>query len=476
MKFRAATGLILVGILSLLMGNLATAALPLSVLAETKLTASDGAAADIFGTVVAISGDTIVVGAPYDDDAGSYTGAVYVFQRNGSSWGGEVKLTASDAASNDEFGTSVAISVDTIVVGSPKDDDDGSRSGAAYVFQRSGANWNEVAKLTASDAAALDEFGSAVAISGDTVVVGAAKKSDVGSYSGAAYVFQGSGANWSEETKLTASDAASKDSFGLSAAIDGDTVVVGAPYADIVDVGSDAGAAYVFQRNDSNWSEEAKLTASDGGADAAFAFSVGIDGETVVVGAPYANTVAGGSDAGAAYVFQPTGGAWNEQAKLTASDGAAGDTFGSDVALAVDRIVVGTPWDDDDGSNSGSAYLFQGSDANWVEQGKFTADDATENDEFGRAVAISTGHVVAGAPQAGANIGAAYVYGNDTPPEPTTPMPTTDTPTPTPTTPSATSTPTPTPVTATSTPTPTTPTPTATPMPGIYLPLLQKSS
>ena len=197
---------------------------------ETKLTASDGAAADIFGFSVAISGDTAVVGAALDDVPGAAnddtaSGSAYVFVRSAGAWSEQQKLTASDAAAGDLFGRSVAISGESVVVGAFNDDDTASDSGSAYVFQRSGTTWSQEAKLTASDAALSDFFGFSVAISGDTAVVGAHLDDDAGGDSGSAYVFQRSAGVWSEQQKLTASDAALADEFGFSVAISG-----GAPW------------------------------------------------------------------------------------------------------------------------------------------------------------------------------------------------------------------------------------------------------
>ena len=207
---------------------------------QQKLTASDAAPNDDFGTSVALSGDTAVVGAPFDDDAGSASGSAYVFVRSGTRWSQQQKLTASDAAPNDDFGLAVAVSGDTAVVGAIGDDDAGRVSGAAYVFVRSGTRWSQQQKLTASDAASNDLFGISVAVSGDTAVVGARGDDDAGGVnSGAAYVFVRSGTRWSEQQKLTASDAAAGIRFGNSVAVSGDTAVVGAFEDD---------SAYVFVR------------------------------------------------------------------------------------------------------------------------------------------------------------------------------------------------------------------------------------
>jgi hypothetical protein len=199
---------------------------------QAELTASDGASGDQFGWSVAISGSTAVVGA----DTPNGTGAAYVFVRSGTTWSQQAELTASDGTSNDEFGRSVAISGDTAMVGAHAKN---SATGAAYVFVRSGTTWSQQAELTARDRRAGDFFGNRVAISGSTVVVGAPFKN---SATGAAYVFV-RGTTWFQQAELTASDGVSGDFFGGSVAISGRTAVVGAPFKN-----SATGAAYVFCR------------------------------------------------------------------------------------------------------------------------------------------------------------------------------------------------------------------------------------
>ena len=320
-----------------------------------KLTASDAAAGDWFGRYVAVSGATVVVGAPNDDDNGSNSGSAYVFVRSGISWSQQAKLTASDAAAFDFFGVSVAISGDTAVVGANFDDGKGVDSGSAYVFVRSGTTWTEQAKLTASDAAALDQFGIEVSISGDTAVVGAFSDDDSGSRSGSAYVFVHSGATWTEQAKLTASDAAIDDRFGRSVSVSGDTAVVGAVGDD--DDGQNSGSAYVFVRSGTTWTEQAKLTASDAATFDIFGISVSISGDTALVAAWLHddNFIL----SGAAYMFVRSGTTWTEQAKLPASDPAANDRFGVSVSISGETAVVGAYLNDDTGSDSGSAYVFE---------------------------------------------------------------------------------------------------------------------
>jgi len=254
-----------------------------------KLTASDAASYDNFGYSVAIDGATVVVGA-YEAGTG---GVVYVLRTSdgGATYVEVAKLSAADAASGDYFGYSVAIDGDTVVVGVYGDDDGGIDSGSVYVFRTSdgGATYGQVAKLTAADAASGDYFGNSVAIDGDTVVIGAWGDDDGGIDSGSVYVFRTSdgGATYGQVAKLTAADAASGDYFGRSVAIDGATVVVGA-YGDD-DGGSASGSVYVFRTSDggATYGQAAKLTAADAAASDWFGYSVAIDGATVVIGAPY---------------------------------------------------------------------------------------------------------------------------------------------------------------------------------------------
>ena len=214
---------------------------------EFKLTASDGAANDYFGHSVAMSGDTVVVGA-HCDDVGGYAdpGSAYIFNRSGTNWTEQAKLTASDGTAGDYFGISVAISGDTVVVGAYGDDvGSNGDQGSAHVFVRRGSDWTQQAQLIASDGAASDYFGGSVAISGDTVVVGAYGDDGGDAGQGSAYVFARSGTTWTEQAKLTASDGAANDYFGRSVAMSGDTAVVGATY-DEVGANADQGSAYVY--------------------------------------------------------------------------------------------------------------------------------------------------------------------------------------------------------------------------------------
>ena len=279
-----------------------------------KLTAFDADALDSFGWSVAVESDTMVVGAQLDDDADSASGAAHVFVRQSGVWGHAAKLTASDGALGDRFGYSVAIGGDTIIIGSPRDNDGGSDSGSVYVFTKPAGGWATASgnvKLTAFDAAAHDYFGWSVAIDGDTVVVGAHGDDDGGSVSGSVYVFTKPAGGWataSGNVKLTASNPAMDDYFGTAVAVDGDTIVVAVASDD--DGGTDSGSVYVFTKPAGGWATvtgSVKLTAADADDYDYFGISVAVDGGTVVVGAYRDDDVF--SDSGSVYVFtKPAGG------------------------------------------------------------------------------------------------------------------------------------------------------------------------
>ena len=340
-------------------------------LEEAKLISSDGANNDSFGTDVGIDGDVVVVGAPADDDNGMDSGSAYIFRFDGTSWNEETKLTASDGALFDSFGSAVAVNGDVAVIGAQGDDDGGSASGSVYVFRYDGTFWNEEAKLTASDAAGIDLFGSTVALDGDVAVIGSPGDDDDGSGSGSIYVFRFDGSSWNEEAKLTASDASAGDSFGHDVSISGSRIVTGARADDAAAL--NAGSAYVFEYDGTSWNEEAKLIASDADFGDNFGFSVSIASNAILVGSFVDDDT--GFNSGSAYVFRFDGTSWSQEAKLNASDGAAGDQFGISVSNCRDLAVIGSHQDDDAGSGSGSAYVFAYDGTSWTEQVKLVASD-----------------------------------------------------------------------------------------------------
>jgi uncharacterized repeat protein (TIGR01451 family) len=383
-----------------------------------------------FGVSVSISGDTLVVGTPNQ-------GAAYVFARNqggAENWGQVKILLASDQQASDNFGKSVSISGDTLVVGAPNED-----GGAGDLAGNAGAdNWGEVQILHASDLQANDAFGSAVSVSGDTLVVGAWQEAggagDPASVAGAAYTFGPVQGGWAERAPLHTSDQQLGDNFSRAVSVSGDTLVVGAPLEDggAGNLAADAGAAYVFTRNQGgadNWGQVKILRASDQQAGDNFGISVSVSGDTLAVGAYKED---GGAtnlplDAGATYVFtRNQGGAdnWGQVKILHASDLQASDYFGGSVSVSGDTLVVGAPLEDGGASNlpldAGAAYVFtrnQGGAENWGQVQSLHASDLQASDQFGWSVSASGDTLGVGAPyedggagDPASNAGAAYMF------------------------------------------------------------------
>jgi hypothetical protein len=315
-----------------------------------KLLAADGGSGDFFGYSVSIYGDTALVGAFHDTDNGPYSGSAYVFIRTGDTWTQQAKLIASDGQAGDWFGVSVSIYGDTALIGAHGDDDNGNESGSAYVFIRNGTTWTQQAMLQPSDPAAGDLFGCSVSVSGDTALIGAYWDGDNGEQSGSAYVFTRTGTTWTQQAKLLAPDGAAFKRFGYAVALDGDTALIGAYWDN--DNGDHSGAAYMFTRTGTIWTQQAKLLASDGYISDWFGCSVAVDGNTALIGACYDDD--NDYESGSAYIFTRNGTTWTQQAKLLASDGQGMDTFGWSVSLSDERALVGANFN----IGTGSAYVF----------------------------------------------------------------------------------------------------------------------
>jgi uncharacterized protein (TIGR03437 family) len=337
---------------------------------------------------VSVSGDTAVIGAVSKNNA---QGAAYVLVRSGGAWTQQQELTAFDGAADDYFGFSASVSGDTAVIGAwNKTINSQSGQGAAYVFVRSGGVWTRQQELTASDGAWDDAFGYSVSVSGDTAVIGAPGN-------GAAYVFVRSGGTWSKQQELTASDEAASDYFGYSVSVNGGTTLIGASAKN-----TNQGAAYVFVLSGQVWTQQQELTASDGVAGDSFGFSVSMSGGTAVIGAPGNN-----GSPGAAYGFALSGGVWGQQQKLTASDGAAGDSFGNSVSVSGASAVIAAYHKNAD---QGAAYLFALSVGGWAQQQELTASGGVAGDYFGRSVSVSGDTAAIGAVGRNNSLGAAYVF------------------------------------------------------------------
>lgn len=354
---------------------------------DHAIAASDGAPDDFYGRAVAISGHVAIVGAWGDDDLGSLSGSAYILRWKNNEWVQETKLKASDGTIYDGFGYSVGIDGNVAVVGAWFDDIGGvDDCGSAYVYRWDDIAWSQEAKLVASDYAEDDRFGYSVAISEDAIIVG----TDV--YSPSVYVFRIDNNVWNQEAQLTSADGVG-GTFGTSVSLSGDVAVVSA-YGDASD-GYYTGSAYVFRRNELNqWNQEAKLISSEPAAGDYFGYSVGISDDVIVLGA-FGDSDKG-SRSGSAYVFRWNGVEWKEEAKLVASDGAAGDYFGVTASVSGDVIVIGSRYDDDNGDDSGSAYVFRWRNNQWREEDKLIATGEGAGDSFGYRLSISVETVLVG--------------------------------------------------------------------------------
>jgi LPXTG-site transpeptidase (sortase) family protein len=368
-----------------------------------------------FGKDVAFSRGTLVVSSRNDSVTTStgklyLVGAVYVYAQESGNWIQQARLTPKYPQAVEQFGTSVAIDHDTIVVGaSGKDLDDDKDVGVVYVFTKKGDKWIQQALIEPEDGKEDDYFGTAVALSGDRLVVGAEGK-DIGSKTnaGKVYTFYRYGNQWIEKQSFTAPTPVIDGSFGFELAIEGARLVVGAPSE------NEIGAAYIFYRNGSTWTEEFKIDPIDDKSGDRFGTSVAIDGGTVVVGAPYADPNLGNGpviNGGAAYVFTQKATGWEQSAKIIQEDGRYFDHFGQSVSVDEKSIVVGAPGYDYFGrSGSGAAYLFKRMNRKWVVQTRIVPSISDQNSQYGDSVLLDRDMIVVGKPGPFTQAGTIYLY------------------------------------------------------------------
>lgn len=437
---------------------------------EAFAKASNTGVNDQFGISVALDGDTLVVGAHLEDSNGtginsgaeitnsaSNSGAVYVFTRTaGTTWTQQAYIKASNTGVGDEFGRSVAIDGDTLAVGAYLEDSNGTgvnsgteadnsadNSGAVYVFTRTGTTWTQQAYIKASNTGAGDQFGFSVALKGNTLAVGAlvedSNATGVGgnetdnsaSGSGAVYVFTRTGTTWIQQAYLKASNTGAGDQFGISVALDGDTLAVGAQNEDGNGTGvnsgaetdnslPDSGAVYVFTRSSTTWTQQAYVKAFNAGASDLFGRSVALDGDTLAVGAYREDSNGTGvnsgaeadnsvTDSGAVYVFTRTGSSWAQQAYIKASNASANNRLGFAIALSGDILAAGSSGEDsastgvggdqnnNSATDSGAVYIFIRTGTTWTQQVYVKASNTGAGDQFGVSVALSGDTIVAGA-------------------------------------------------------------------------------
>lgn len=376
---------------------------------ETKIIAPNGNPSDLFGFSVALSNDILVVGTPYEDSQALDSGAAYVFVRTNGQWNFEQKLVSPDFGPGLWFGYAVAIDDNKLIVGAPNANGTMLTTGAAYLFIRSNGIWVPLPRIAPSDGKPSDMFGQAVDIAGNSILVGSPRNDAKGNDAGAAYVFVWNGATYIEQKKLYPNDAKAGDHFGSAVAMNGETAMVGAPDADLF--GADSGAAYAFVREGNLWSQQKKFISGNGAAGDGFGWSVDIDKDTAIIGSPMDDSF--GPNSGTAFIFQRAGIAWNLAESLSPIGLKADDRFGSSVSISGNAVVVGALLDDTAGMNAGAAYLFSRQGASFSQDFEISASDAATGDAFGFAVAISGQTAVVSAyldDDLGTSSGAAYIY------------------------------------------------------------------
>ena len=449
---------------------------------EAYVKAANNDPSDEFGSSVALSGDTLAVGVNLedsdettitngttasDDDSNVSSGAVYVYKRTGTSWAQEAYVKAANNGANDNFGYSVALSGDTLAVGShledsnettitnstsTSSDDSSSNSGAVYVYKRTGTSWAQEAYVKAANNDSGDRFGWYVALDGDTLAVGSpfefsnqttitngttASSDDSIEWSGAVYVYKRTGTSWAQEAYVKAANNDWYDKFGYSVALDGDTLAVGASEEDsnqtTITNGTTAssnkdnpssGAVYVYKRTGTSWAQEAYVKAANNDHSDQFGSSVALSGDTLAVGVNLEDsnetTITNGTTAssddnstnsGAVYVYKRTGTSWAQEAYVKAANNGADDYFGYSVALDGDTLAVGaykedsnqttitngtTASSDDSITNSGAVYVYKRTGTSWAQEAYVKAANNDASDEFGKSVALSGGTLAVG--------------------------------------------------------------------------------
>lgn len=385
---------------------------------QQKFIPSNVGAYELFGQSVAVSGPYAIAGAQFQNLL-TGAGAAYIYEKVGNSWQEVAHLTPSTANNNALFGYSVDIFGDHAIIGARQDNNVGTFAGRAYIFKRSGDAWVEDAILSASDATTADFFGTSVAIGEHYAIIGAPLEDTKASQAGAAYIFARTPDGWIEEAKLLASNGRSFDGFGGAVSISGTTALIGATGVNAN--APDAGAAYIFARTPSGWSEAAILTLADGQEDDLFGVSVSLDDHIAVVGASKSNLVAPNS--GATYIYERTNDRWSQAAVVVDPAQTPNANFGASVSLLAERLLVGAS-----GAavrnqfQSGAAFTFERIDNSWFIESTLVASSRRSGDSFPAAVSLSESDVILGAPADGTNgTRAGAIYLMPLPEKPTEP-------------------------------------------------------
>lgn len=375
---------------------------------SARLEAEEKRLLEQFGISVAIDGDKAVIGSDETISDNSIY-AAYVFLRQNGVWQQTDRITASAGIRHESYGTTVSISGNVAIVGSPRSDDNGGQSGAAFIYELATNTTPVETRISAGNSGFENAFGLALDLHDDRALIGSISDGIYGANAGAAYIFQRLGGTWQLESRLTAPDADSFDFFGSAVSLDGNLALIGAPGDDAIK--KDSGSAYTFARGPQGWSFQSKLTAFDGWESDHFGNAVSLDGDRALIGAysDYANAV----DSGSAYVLRRENGHWISEAKLYLPDGAISDQFGYSVSLSGQHALIGAPQFEEEGFNTGGAFVYKRNQNEWSLLKRLLPTGLSDWDEFGRSVSMEAGRALVGAPgddETRFNSGAAYVY------------------------------------------------------------------
>ncbi|MEN8247863.1 MAG: T9SS type A sorting domain-containing protein [Bacteroidota bacterium] len=347
-----------------------------------------------FGYHIAHDGNWLLVGAKNDTTGFGETGAAYFFKHDINGWSEFQKVGPDIGAEGDWFGLSVAISGNYAVVAANGDDTKGFNVGAAYIYKLVEDSWVQTQKLFPNPFSGIDEYGIAVSMKNDLLVVGAYSDKTNGPFAGAAYIYKLTNGTWQQEVKILPDDGAAEDRFGRSVHTDGKQVIICGVLND--DLGTNSGSAYIYIEEEGTWIKEIKLLQPDGAEEDRFGRSVGIGLEYAAVGSVLDDD--NGSKSGAVIIYHKESTGWEFQQKITPDDGQADDFFGYGLSLYKNHLVVTAHNDDDYGLNSGKAYLFKRTGTTWTQIDKFYATDPSEEENFGESVYIDESWISIGAP------------------------------------------------------------------------------
>jgi len=370
---------------------------------QQQITPDESAEFDAFSSSISLFGNRALVGAHLDDENGTDSGSAYIFDFDGSNWILTQKLFANDAQSGDHFAQSVSLYENRAIVGSPNCNDNGTDSGSVYIFDFDGSNWIQTQKLFANDAQSGDHFGQSVSLYEDRALIGSPYNDDNGPETGSIYIFGFDGSEWSQSQKLTANNEDEGDLYGISVSLSDNRALVGATN-DFVN-GSRSGSVTVIEFNGMHWQQTEKLFPEDGAENDKFGASISLYGDRALIGATSNDS---------AYVFDFNGVSWMQSQQINASGVfVENQHFGSSVSLFEDVALIGSQSDSINGNRTGSAYLFNFIKSEWLQIQKITDVDGQFEDRFGGKVSLSNDHALIGAindNDRGTNSGSAYAY------------------------------------------------------------------